>query len=63
MSITIRFENVESRNKWIDETFPKRKCTDIPGLFETPTAWVGVRWLKVEVTRRFTKKQKAKIQK
>lgn len=58
MSINIRFDSVDSRDKWIDETFPKRKCTDIPGLFEAKDAWIGVHWLKVEVTRRFPRKQK-----
>lgn len=58
MSITIRFASVDERDKWIDSNYPNRKCTDVPGLFKTNDAWLGVRWLKVEVTRRFPKKQK-----
>lgn len=52
MSITIRFESEEERDKWLDQIYPSRRCTSTPGLFVTPTAYIHVFWLKTEITLR-----------
>ena len=36
MPKVISFPTTQQRNEYIDNTFPKRECTDVPGLYSLP---------------------------
>lgn len=48
------FANTKERDKFLDNIFPKRECTDVPGLYNLPVSGeqVGVHHLKVTYYKR-----------